>query len=239
MTLEARGVRKDFPRVRGGAMFSAVEPVDLRLNPGELLVIRGRSGSGKSTLLSMMAGILAPTEGAVLIDGEDLYALPDAVASALRNERIGVIPQGHTALRSLSVLENVLLPSIIRARVEQEGVRERAEALLEGVDLAPLADARPDELSGGELRRMAVARALVMRPETVLADEPTAGLDAGNAQTALRMLRRVADEGAAVLVVTHEDEAVHFADRVMVMESGVLRLGDAPRGGSPTCEDLK
>lgn len=239
MTLEAKGVRKDFPRVRGGAMFSAVEPVDLRLNPGELLVIRGRSGSGKSTLLSMMAGILAPTEGAVLIDGEDLYALPDAVASALRNERIGVIPQGHTALRSLSVLENVLLPSIIRARVEQEGVRERAEALLEGVDLAPLADARPDELSGGELRRMAVARALVMRPETVLADEPTAGLDVGNAQTALRMLRRVADEGAAVLVVTHEDEAVHFADRVMVMESGVLRLGDAPRGGSPTCEDLK
>ncbi|MDK7122479.1 ABC transporter ATP-binding protein [Pauljensenia sp. UMB6358] len=239
MTLEAKGVRKDFPRVRGGAMFSAVEPVDLRLNPGELLVIRGRSGSGKSTLLSMMAGILAPTEGAVLIDGEDLYALPDAVASALRNERIGVIPQGHTALRSLSVLENVLLPSIIRARVEQEGVRERAEALLEGVDLAPLADARPDELSGGELRRMAVARALVMRPETVLADEPTAGLDAGNAQTVLRMLRRAADEGAAVLVVTHEDEAVHFADRVMVMESGVLRLGDAPRGGSPTCEDLK
>ena len=239
MTLEAKGVRKDFPRVRGGAMFSAVEPVDLRLNPGELLVIRGRSGSGKSTLLSMMAGILAPTEGAVLIDGEDLYALPDPVASALRNERIGVIPQGHTALRSLSVLENVLLPSIIRARVEQEGVRERAEALLEGVDLAPLADARPDELSGGELRRMAVARALVMRPETVLADEPTAGLDAGNAQTVLRMLRRAADEGAAVLVVTHEDEAVHFADRVMVMESGVLRLGDAPRGGSPTCEDLK
>ena len=86
---------------------------------------------------------------------------------------------------------------------------------------------------------MAVARALVMRPETVLADEPTAGLDAGNAQTVLRMLRRAADEGAAVLVVTHEDEAVHFADRVMVMESGVLRLGDAPRGGSPTCEDLK
>ena len=175
---------------------------------------------------------------AVLIDGEDLYALPDAVASALRNERIGVIPQGHTALRSLSVLENVLLPSIIRARVEQEGVRERAEVLLEGVDLAPLADARPDELSGGELRRMAVARALVMRPETVLADEPTAGLDAGNAQTVLRMLRRAADEGAAVLVVTHEDEAVHFADRVMVMESGVLRLGDALRGGSPACEDL-
>ena len=239
MTLEAKGVRKDFPRVRGGAMFSAVEPVDLRLSPGELLVIRGRSGSGKSTLLSMMAGILAPTEGTVLIDGEDLYALPDAAASVLRNERIGVIPQGHTALRSLSVLENVLLPSIIRARVEQEGVRERAEALLEGVDLAPLADARPDELSVGELRRMAVARALVMRPETVLADEPTAGLDAGNAQTVLRMLRRAADEGAAVLVVTHEDEAVHFADRVMVMESGVLRLGDAPRGGSPTCEDLK
>ncbi len=209
-------------------MFTAVEPVDLRLVPGELLVIRGRSGSGKSTLLSMLAGILAPTEGAVLIGGEDLYALPDAEASSLRNERIGVIPQGHTALRSLSVMENVLLPSIIRSRVEGEGIRERAEALLEGVDLAGLAEARPDELSGGELRRMAVARALVMRPETVLADEPTAGLDAGNAQTVLRMLRRAADEGAAALVVTHEDEAVRFADRVMTMDSGVLCV-EAPR----------
>lgn len=238
MTLETRGVKKEFPRARGGAVFTAVEPVDLRLIPGELLVIRGRSGSGKSTLLSMMAGILAPTEGAVLIGGEDLYALPDAEASALRNERIGVIPQGHTALRSLSVLENVLLPSIIRARVEEEGVRERTEALLEGVDLAALADARPDELSGGELRRMAVARALVMRPETVLADEPTAGLDAENAQTVLRMLRRAADEGAAVLVVTHEDEAVRFADRVMTMESGVLRVGGAPREEAPAREGL-
>ncbi len=209
-------------------MFTAVEPVDLRLVPGELLVIRGRSGSGKSTLLSMLAGILAPTEGVVLIDGEDLYALPDAEAASLRNERIGVIPQGHTALRSLSVVENVLLPSIIRSRVEGEGIRERAEALLEGVDLVALADARPNELSGGELRRMAVARALVMRPETVLADEPTAGLDAGNAQVVLRMLRRAADEGAAVLVVTHEDEAVRFADRVMTMDSGVLCVG-APR----------
>ncbi len=209
-------------------MFTAVEPVDLRLVPGELLVIRGRSGSGKSTLLSMLAGILAPTEGVVLIDGEDLYALPDAEAASLRNERIGVIPQGHTALRSLSVVENVLLPSIIRSRVEGEGIRERAEALLEGVDLVALADARPNELSGGELRRMAVARALVMRPETVLADEPTAGLDAGNAQVVLRMLRRAADEGAAVLVVTHEDEALRFADRVMTMDSGVLCVG-APR----------
>ena len=209
--------------------FTVLEDISLSLNKGEFVVLLGPSGCGKSTILNLVAGFTQPDRGRVAAGGKPVRAPgPDR----------GMIFQQPNLFPWLSVLENVLLPSIIRARVEQEGVRERAEVLLEGVDLAPLADARPDELSGGELRRMAVARALVMRPETVLADEPTAGLDAGNAQTALRMLRRAADEGAAVLVVTHEDEAVHFADRVMVMESGVLRLGDALRGGSPACEDL-
>ncbi len=223
MTMETRGVTKEFPRTKGGAVFTAVEPVDLRLERGEVMVIRGRSGSGKSTLLSMLAGMLTPTAGTVLVDDQDLYSLDDKALSRLRNEKIGVIPQGHAALRSLSVFENVLLPSVIYAEAEGSALRTRAQELLESVGLSALTDSSPNELSGGELRRMAVARALLMSPQAVLADEPTSGLDDDNSAVVLEMLRRAADEGAAVLVVTHDDGAVRFADRVFTMDGGSLR----------------
>ena len=144
----------------------------------------------------------------------------DEERSRLRNERIGLIPQGHTALRSLNVLENVLLPSVLYAKAEPP--RAHAEELLAAVGLSDLADARPNELSGGELRRVAVARALLMNPCIVLADEPTAGLDAENATTVLRLLREAADGGAAVLIVTHEPEARRYADRTFAMDGGHL-----------------
>ena len=149
----------------------------------------------------------------------------DEERSRLRNESIGLIPQGHTALRSLSVLENVLLPSVLYAKVEPP--REHAEELLDRVGLGDLAQARPNELSGGELRRVAVARALLMTPSVVLADEPTAGLDARNATTVLRLLREAADGGAGVLIVTHEPEARRYADRTFAMDAGCLNCEDA------------
>lgn len=219
--VEARGVAKDYPRAgASGGVLTAVRPLDLELDPGSLTVITGRSGSGKSTLLSMLAGMLAPTSGAVTLDGADLYSLDERFRSRLRNAKIGLVPQGHTALRALSVLDNVLLPSVLYSR--RRPPRQRAEDLLEAVGIAEPARVGPHELSGGELRRMAVARALLMEPGVVLADEPTAGLDEESTTGVLELLRKTAQEGAAVLVVTHEEEAARFADRVLTMDAGEL-----------------
>ena len=225
MIIEATGLTKEFARARGGKrLFTAVHPLDIGLEERQLTVVGGHSGSGKSTLANMLAGILTPTAGHVRLDGTDLYSLRDEELSRLRNERIGLVPQGHTALRALTVLDNVLLPSILYSRDEVPA--ERARELLAAVGLDDLADAAPTELSGGELRRMAIARALLMDPAIVIADEPTAGLDSANATTVLTLLRDAADRGTAVLVVSHEAEAQRFADRSYVMEDGHLRESD-------------
>ena len=222
MIIEATGLTKEFARARGGKrLFTAVHPLDIGLEERQLTVVSGHSGSGKSTLANMLAGILTPTAGHVRLDGTDLYSLRDEERSRLRNERIGLVPQGHTALRALTVLDNVLLPSILYTK--DEAPADRARELLASVGLGDLADAAPTELSGGELRRMAIARALLMDPAIVIADEPTAGLDSVNATAALTLLRDAADRGAAVLVVSHEAEAQRFADRSYVMEDGHLR----------------
>ena len=221
MIIEATGLTKEFARARGGKRrFTAVHPLDIGLEERQLTLVSGHSGSGKSTLANMLAGILTPTAGYVRLDGTDLYSLRDEELSRLRNERIGLIPQGHTALRALTVLDNVLLPSILYAKAEAPV--DRARELLAAVGLGDLADAAPTELSGGELRRMAIARALLMDPAIVIADEPTAGLDHANATAVLTLLRDAADRGAAVLVVSHEAEARSFADRCYTMEDGHL-----------------
>ena len=222
MIIEATGLTKEFARARGGKrLFTAVHPLDIGLEERQLTLVSGHSGSGKSTLANMLAGILTPTAGHVRLDGTDLYSLRDEERSRLRNERIGLVPQGHTALRALTVLDNVLLPSILYAKAEAPA--DRARELLAAVGLGDLADAAPTELSGGELRRMAIARALLMDPAIVIADEPTAGLDSANATAVLTLLRDAADRGTAVLVVSHEAEAQRFADRSYVMEDGHLR----------------
>ena len=225
MIIEATGLTKEFARARGGKrLFTAVHPLDIGLEERQLTLVSGHSGSGKSTLANMLAGILTPTAGHVRLDGTDLYSLRDEELSRLRNERIGLVPQGHTALRALTVLDNVLLPSILYSK--DEAPAERARELLVAVGLDDLADAAPTELSGGELRRMAIARALLMDPAIVIADEPTAGLDSANATAVLTLLRDAADRAAAVLVVSHEAEAQRFADRSYVMEDGHLRASD-------------
>ena len=221
MIIEATGLTKEFARARGGKrLFTAVHPLDIGLEERQLTLVSGHSGSGKSTLANMLAGILTPTAGHVRLDGTDLYSLRDEERSRLRNERIGLVPQGHTALRALTVLDNVLLPAILYSR--DEAPADRARELLAAVGLGDLADGAPTELSGGELRRMAIARALLMEPSIVLADEPTAGLDSANATAVLTLLRDAADRGAAVLVVSHEVEARSFADRCYTMEDGHL-----------------
>ncbi len=221
MILTAKGLKKDFPRAsKSSNFFTAVYPLDFVLTSGELIEITGKSGSGKSTVLNMLAGMLKPTSGKVLLDDTDLYSLDEKALSRLRNREIGLIPQGNTALRSLTVMENVLLPAVLYSKALPPA--DRAKDLLEKVGIASLADAKPNELSGGELRRMSFARAMLMNPGILLADEPTAGLDGENTAAVLGLLRRAADDGTAVLLVTHEDEAAQYADRILTMDGGKL-----------------
>ena len=220
MVLRAENVSRRFFRQRKGSnFFFAVKNVTLELRAGTLTEITGRSGSGKSTLLNLLAGLLEPTEGQVFLDGDALYGLSDGDRSRLRNEKLGVIPQGQTALQSLTVLENVLLPGRMYGNSCPEA---RGEELLEKVGIAALRDAYPAQLSGGELRRLAIARALALRPGVLLADEPTGDLDDENTRAVLSLLRKSADAGAAVLLVTHEPEARAYADRHYCMDGGVL-----------------
>lgn len=223
IVLQADAVTKSYVRGKSaGCRFDAVKDANLVLEAGKLTEIIGHSGSGKTTLLNMAAGLLTPTSGKILLDGTDLYRLSDKELSRLRNEKIGVVPQGQTALSVLTVLENVLLPySLYRKDVPAYTVRE-AKELLSSVGLEKLTDSMPSELSGGELRRMSIVRAMIMKPQVLMADEPTGDLDKENTAIVLKMLRDAADQGTAVLLVTHEADAGKYADQICQMEDGKL-----------------
>lgn len=221
MILRAEKVtRQYFRQSKGSNVFVAVQETDFALHSGELIEIIGRSGSGKSTLLNMLAGLLKPTSGKVYFDDTDIYALGDGECSRFRNAHIGVIPQGQTGLHSLTVMENVLLPFMMYGF--ETGAEDYAAELLGRVGIADLKNAYPNELSGGEMRRLSIARALVKKPEVLLCDEPTGDLDDENTQAVLRLLRQAADNGTAVLLVTHEKEAAEYADQIYRMNAGIL-----------------
>lgn len=202
--LKAENVSKSFYRKgRGSNVFTAVSEVSLTLAEGEIALLKGRSGCGKSTLLNMLAGLSRPSGGRVLLGDRDIYSMSDRELSRLRNEKFGIIPQMQSAVHSLTVMENVLLPYTLYNELKDEH-RAYAIGLLEELGIAALGDVRPAELSGGEMRRMAIARALVRRPEIILADEPTGDLDDDNTERVFELLKAAADRGAAVLLVTHE-----------------------------------
>ena len=221
MILRAENISKRYFRRTGQAnYFEAVKPLSLALEPGSLTLLMGRSGGGKTTLLHMLSGLLTPTEGKVWLGDTDLYALPDAQLSRLRGEQIGVVPQGRSAVDTLTVLENVLLPGQLCGRPAKQ---ETALYWQEALEIGNLADARPAALSGGELRRMAIARALTQEPRVILADEPTGDLDDASTRLVLSILQKAAHEqGKTVFVVTHENDAREYADRVYRMDGGSL-----------------
>ena len=222
MELRAENVSMRFFRKRGEAnYFEAVCPVTLTLKSGELTVLKGKSGSGKTTLTHILAGLLNPSEGKVYLDGTDLYALNDADLSRLRNERIGVIPQGRSAVDTLTVYENLLLPGMLYDKGEDRSVK--AEEWMNRLGISELRDAMPAELSGGELRRLAIARVLACTPEVILADEPTGDLDDENTQIVFNALHACAHEdNRIVFIVTHESDVLPYADRILTMENGRL-----------------
>ena len=223
MELRAENISRRYFRKRGEAnFFEAVRPVSLILRGGEMTVLKGRSGSGKTTLLHMLAGLLNPSEGKVYLGETDLYTLEDKELSRLRNKKIGVIPQGRSAVDTLTVYENILLPGMLYTGTPR---KKTAECWMEALGIAELRDAMPAELSGGELRRMAIARTLTTDPDVILADEPTGDLDNENTEIVLNALKQAAKAGKAVLVVSHEDDVEDYADHVIRMDAGCF-IGD-------------
>ena len=186
---------------------------------GKITEIVGHSGSGKSTLLNICAGLLTPSSGNIIAGDTSLYDLSDEARSKFRNKNIGIIPQGQSVLKHLTVTENILLP------VSMYGIEysvELLDELIEKLGLKKLAGESAGGLSGGEMRRVAIARALVGKPEIILADEPTGDLDSDNRKLVLTSLKEIADAGAAVLMVTHDKEAEEYADEILRMDGGRL-----------------
>ena len=209
----------------------AVDGVSLSIAPGEFTAIVGRSGSGKSTLLNLAAGIDTPTSGEVRVDGRALASLDDDALTKLRRDRVGVVYQFFHLLPGLDVRENVALPLLL-GRARRADALARADALLAEVGLGARARALPHTLSGGEMQRAAVARALVHEPRLLLADEPTGNLDTRAAAQVIELLRDIgARHGATVVMVTHSLEAAAAAARVIEMRDGrvVADRATAPR----------
>jgi len=205
-------------------LFHAVKNVSLALQAGEYVAITGRSGSGKSTLLNLIAGLDTPTGGRLLLDNTDLRTMNDAELTRIRRDKIGLVFQFFNLLSTLSVRENVMLPGRLARRNEHE-LRKRADFLLETMDLTHRADATPETLSGGEMQRCAVARALILNPRLLLADEPTGNLDTRSAEQVLKLMISLPREmGTSLLLVTHSPEVAALADRQLHMTDGELRV---------------
>jgi putative ABC transport system ATP-binding protein len=202
----------------GGARARAVlRGISFELRHSEYLAIMGESGVGKSTLLNVIAGLDSAERGVVVLDGVELTALDEAARTAVRRSRIGFVFQAFHLLPHLTVAQNVALPLALNA-VDAQRAAPRVAEILAAVGLAEAADAYPRELSGGEMQRAAIARALVHRPRLVLADEPTGNLDPETATTVLRLLReQVKHESGAGLLVTHSAAAAATADRVLAL----------------------
>ncbi len=214
--LEAQKLVKEYKR--RGKSFRAVDDIDFSINPGEFVMIEGESGSGKTTFLNLITGLTDPTSGVVLIDGRSLKDTGDKEISKIRNEKIKYIPQGESLLSALTVRENILFPFTIGGTK-----RPSDERLLEvagNLGIAELLDEYPSELSGGEMRRATIARAVINKPSLIIADEPTGSLDSANTSKVMDIFREIAAEGTAVIVVTHQKETLGYASRVLGMSKG-------------------
>jgi putative ABC transport system ATP-binding protein len=217
--LAAEHISKTFGTA-GSVGVQAVSDVAFAVEVGSFVALTGASGSGKSTVLHMLGGITRPTAGRVVLEGVDLATLDDEQLSLLRRRRIGFIFQRYNLLPELSLAENVALPLELDGK-PRSGCREAAIASLEQVGMAHRADHRPDEVSGGEQQRAAIARALVTRPAILLADEPTGALDSANSQIVIDLLSRlVHDEHQTVVLVTHDPTVADAAGRVIRMRDG-------------------
>jgi putative ABC transport system ATP-binding protein len=214
------GLGRDFRA--GASVVHALRDVDLSLRDGTLTVVHGRSGSGKTTLLNMIGGLDRPTRGRVWVDGDEISAKGEDELVGLRRDKIGFVFQSFGLVPILTAAENIEVPLRLR-RVDPGERARRVRELLELVGLAGRAKHRPYELSGGEQQRVAICRALANRPRLLIADEPTAQLDSGNALTIMEFARDlVAGEGVSAVVATHDPLLLDVADEVVELHDGQL-----------------
>lgn len=235
--LTVRGVNKSFGR--GGGKVRALTDIDLTLEPGTFTAIMGPSGSGKTTLLNCLLGLDRPDSGKIIVGDTDITGLDETALARLRRSQLGIVFQSYNLISSLTAAENISLPLRLAGRpADQQTVQHLARAV--GVDA--VLDRRPAQLSGGQQQRVAFARALIIEPELVVADEPTGALDSASAQAVLGLLRAIVrDMGQQVLMVTHDPVAASAADLVLFMADG--RWQGHLRGATATriaaaCADL-
>ena len=216
--LETRDLHKSYQA--GDARVDALRGVSIKILPGEIVAITGPSGCGKSTLLHILGALDTPSSGQAYLEGHPLHSLDDDKLTALRRLKIGFIFQFFHLLPTLTVEENVLLPLLLAGRVTPSA-KSRARELLAAVGLSDRSHHRPHQLSGGQLQRAAVARALIHRPSVLLADEPTGNLDSASCAIVIQLLTQLArNEKTTVILVTHSDRIAAAADRQIALVDG-------------------
>jgi putative ABC transport system ATP-binding protein len=220
--IELSAIRKTYRL--GGSDIHALDGIDLRVARGEFVAIMGPSGSGKSTLLNVLGGLDRPDSGRYRLAQDEVSALDDDAASAVRNRRIGFVFQSFHLLPRLTVLENVLLPQRY-ARTPDADAPARARALLERIGLGQRLDHLPGQLSGGQLQRAAIARALLNQPDLLLADEPTGNLDSSSAADVMALLRELHAGGQTLVLVTHDPAIAASAQRTIHLRDGRVAAG--------------
>ncbi|MDB6129079.1 MAG: lolD 1 [Verrucomicrobiales bacterium] len=221
--LELREVQKSFPAADGGAAYTILAGISLNVSKGESLAILGPSGSGKSTLLNIIGTLEIPTSGKVLLDGEDLALFKPNALAQLRNRKLGFVFQAHHLLPQCSVYENVLVPTLASNHTDNKTCEERAKQLLHRVGLGHRLLHFPSQLSGGEKQRVAVVRALINKPEVLLADEPTGALDRTSAEQLGDLLAEInRQDGVTVITVTHSQELARKMSKQLYLRDGLL-----------------
>lgn len=222
--IELRDIRKTYRQ--GGNQIHALDGIDLHIRQGEFIAVMGPSGSGKSTLLNVLGGLDRPDSGHYRLAQDEISALDDDAASDVRNRRIGFVFQSFHLLPRLTVLENVLLPQRY-ARTADTQAPQRARALLDRIGLGQRLDHLPSQLSGGQLQRAAIARALLNQPALLLADEPTGNLDSSSAADVLALLRELHAGGQTLVLVTHDPAVAASAQRTIHLRDGRITAGHA------------
>ncbi len=219
--IEVRSISKEYQC--GDSVVSAIQEMDFRIADGEFVTVMGQSGSGKSTLLSILGGLNHPSKGQIVVDGLDLYSLTSEQRADFRSEYIGIIFQSFQLIPYLTVLENVKLPMVITG-IKVRKQNEMALAVLEKVGLTKKKDRLPDQLSGGEQERVAIARAIVNRPPILLADEPTGNLDSQTAGEIMELLADLNREGLTIIMVTHNEANCKHTRRTIHVQDGLCSV---------------